>query len=379
MLRFLVAMAVVAAAAAAPSARLARPTRSKTPSIYDEMRAWKEGGYPELLQFPDGKGKSVWGTVVVEQPELAVKGLFRDLNDTVEYSDDELGAKNSDVKFHVYTKGNNYSSVEGTQVSLNLEDFLAAGWDPALPTKIVIHGFTNNIKSPIIQDIKNAYMTHSDYDVNVVGVDWGVLCPELLYITARLNVPFAGRRVGALLAFLIEQELTAAGRLHVIGHSLGAHVAGLSAKKLYETKGVRPQRVTGLDPAWPLFILTPETGRLNQDDAEVVDVIHTCAGLLGFPKGLGTTDFYPNGGRNQPGCGLDLVGLCAHGRSYEYFTESITEGKGYQADFCDNSSDARHGKCTGGEDEGCMGDEIQFKKKGSYYLKTDDLAPTKKC
>ena len=58
----------------------------------------------------------------------------------------------------------------------------------------------------------------------------------------------------------------------------------------------------------PLFLLTPATDRLNSTDATVVDVIHTCAGRLGFVSGLGTSDFYPNGGELQPGCGLDLFG-----------------------------------------------------------------------
>ncbi|XP_026272042.1 phospholipase A1 isoform X2 [Frankliniella occidentalis] len=377
MLRAFVAFVVfVAAATAAPSPR--HEPKTKTHRIQDEIQAWKEGGYPDFLQFADDSGKPVWGVVVGEQP--SVRGMFKDGNpfngDDADYSDEQLGASEDDVKFHVFTKGNNYSSVEGTQVTLDHEDFLAAGWEPALPTKIVIHGFTNSISSPIIQLIKDAYMTHGDY--NVVGVDWGVLCPNPLYVTARLNVPFVGKLVGKLMSFLIEQELATADKLHVIGHSLGAHVAGISAKSLNETEGQRPARVTGLDPAWPLFIITPDTDRLSKDDGVLVDVIHSCAGLLGFPTDLGTSDFYPNGGREQPGCGLDLTGVCAHGRSYEYFAESITKGKGYQADFCDSNSDARDGTCKG-PSEGCMGDEVQFKEQGSYYLKTDDVAPTKVC
>ncbi|KAE8752560.1 hypothetical protein FOCC_FOCC000682 [Frankliniella occidentalis] len=314
MLRAFVAFVVfVAAATAAPSPR--HEPKTKTHRIQDEIQAWKEGGYPDFLQFADDSGKPVWGVVVGEQP--SVRGMFKDGNpfngDDADYSDEQLGASEDDVKFHVFTKGNNYSSVEGTQVTLDHEDFLAAGWEPALPTKIVIHGFTNSISSPIIQLIKDAYMTHGDY--NVVGVDWGVLCPNPLYVTARLNVPFVGKLVGKLMSFLIEQELATADKLHVIGHSLGAHVAGISAKSLNETEGQRPARVTG---------------------------------------------------------------VCAHGRSYEYFAESITKGKGYQADFCDSNSDARDGTCKG-PSEGCMGDEVQFKEQGSYYLKTDDVAPTKVC
>lgn len=38
-------------------------------------------------------------------------------------------------------------------------------------------------------------------------------------------------------------------------------------------------------------------------DAEFVDVIHSCAGILGFKNPIGHIDFYPNGGgAPQPGC-----------------------------------------------------------------------------
>lgn len=77
-------------------------------------------------------------------------------------------------------------------------------------------------------------------------------------------------------------------------------------------RSVVPKRhrngVAGLDPAMPLFVLTPASDRLNSTDGHIVDVIHTCAGRLGFLAELGTSDFYPNGGEFQPGCGLDPFG-----------------------------------------------------------------------
>lgn len=48
--------------------------------------------------------------------------------------------------------------------------------------------------------------------------------------------------------------------------------------------------------------------RVDKTDANNVQVIHTCAGLLGLDKNVGTSDFYANGGRNQPGCSNDLLG-----------------------------------------------------------------------
>lgn len=59
-----------------------------------------------------------------------------------------------------------------------------------------------------------------------------------------------------------------------------------------------------MDPAGPSFkgqLLRMRT--LNRKDAEFVDVIHTDNTLFGFPRSLGSVDFYPNGAEDpQPGC-----------------------------------------------------------------------------
>lgn len=64
----------------------------------------------------------------------------------------------------------------------------------------------------------------------------------------------------------------------------------------------------GLDPAGPYINFDQTSGRLSADDAELVDVIHTNAGYLGEQPAVGDIDFYPNGGRNQPGCAFDFMG-----------------------------------------------------------------------
>ena len=54
----------------------------------------------------------------------------------------------------------------------------------------------------------------------------------------------------------------------------------------------------------PLFEILPgRDGHLDDTDAEFVDVVHTCAGALGYLNNIGHADFYPNGGTPiQPGC-----------------------------------------------------------------------------
>ena len=66
-------------------------------------------------------------------------------------------------------------------------------------------------------------------------------------------------------------------------------------------------RITGLDPAGPYFEFTDPNVRLDQSDAQFVDVIHTDGQThiqlgLGLLQPLGHADFYPNGGLEQPSC-----------------------------------------------------------------------------
>ncbi|XP_048506017.1 lipase member H-A-like [Athalia rosae] len=104
--------------------------------------------------------------------------------------------------------------------------------------------------------------------------------------------------IGRLLDQLILSGVSLTS-IHIIGFSLGAHVAGFAGKNV--KLGV-VRRITGLDPALPMFIAKDSAKRLHQTDAVYVDIIHTCAGTLGIKSHIGHADFYPNGGSEQSGC-----------------------------------------------------------------------------
>lgn len=129
----------------------------------------------------------------------------------------------------------------------------------------------------------------------------------------------------------------------VIGHSLGAHVAGICGKSI--SSGKLP-KIIGLDAASPLFSMNQPNERLAVGDAIFVETIHTAAGSLGLTAPLGDASFYPNGGRSQPGCGWDLSGACAHSRAIELFAESINSELGFYSWNCQSHDEIRRGRCN---------------------------------
>lgn len=132
-------------------------------------------------------------------------------------------------------------------------------------------------------------------------------------------------------------------KIILIGHSLGAHISGITGKKV--TAGKIP-KIFGLDPANPLFSYDKVNERIATGDARTVETIHTAAGLVGFTEPLGDINFYPNGGSYQPGCGIDLTGACAHSRSHKYFAESINTKVGFYGYQCQSHQEIKKGKCT---------------------------------
>lgn len=236
--------------------------------------------------------------------------------------------------------------------------------------KVLTHGWLNHGFSPMPESIKEAYLNVSD--LNIVVVDWGVAA-NVNYIVASYNVAQVGRLLTEFLNFLIGEGISM-NDVHLIGHSLGAHVVGIAGA--YVRKGPI-DTITGLDPALPLFTLGNPDARLDKHDARHVEVIHTCGGYLGFASPLGHMDFYPNGGTRQPGCGTDYRGFCAHNRAHMFFSESITSDVPFTAVRCKSYDEIYYyGYCNGTGDSLPMGGfDIHYGKEGIYYLKTNAEKP----
>ncbi|KAG6453189.1 hypothetical protein O3G_MSEX007987 [Manduca sexta] len=273
-----------------------------------------------------------------------------------------------DVQFRLFTRRNPFEF----QV-LKINDSASlwnSNFDFNRKVKVLTHGWLNHGDSPMPESIKEAYLNVSD--LNIIVVDWGNAA-NVNYILASYNVAGVGRILTDFLNFLIGEGVSM-DDVHLIGHSLGAHVVGIAGA--YVRKGPI-DTITGLDPALPLFTLGNKDARLDKHDARHVEVIHTCGGYLGFASPLGHIDFYPNGGTRQPGCGFDYRGLCAHNRAHMFFSESIISDVPFTAVRCKDYDELYYqGSCKGTGEKLIMGGfDIHYGKDGIYYLKTNADKP----
>ncbi|XP_071057677.1 pancreatic triacylglycerol lipase-like isoform X2 [Onthophagus taurus] len=236
-------------------------------------------------------------------------------------------------------------------------------FDAKKKTKFIIHGFIDTPLSNWVGDMKDELLKGED--MNVIIVDWaGGSLP--LYTQATANTRLVGLELGYFINYLVKNYGVNAADVHIIGHSLGAHTAGYAASMV---KGLG--RITGLDPAEPYFQGMPAHVRLDPSDAEFVDVIHTDGkGIFflgyGMSQPCGHLDFYPNNGKEQPGCDITqspLVPLtlirdgleeasrvlvaCNHVRAIKLFIDSINGQCPYIAHLCKSYEDFTSGKCFG--------------------------------
>ncbi|CAH2050165.1 unnamed protein product, partial [Iphiclides podalirius] len=218
------------------------------------------------------------------------------------------------------------------------------------PLKVIVHGWNNNGNTQMNPLITSAFLAVQD--ANVIVVDWNRLANSN-YNTAAAGVPNVGQHLGNFLVWLINTGGGNWNNVHLVGFSLGAHVVGNAGR----TAGGRASRVTGLDPAGPLW--SGNGNALGRNAGQYVESIHTDGHILGIMNAISHADFYPNGGKNpQPGC---WVSTCSHGRATELFAASVRFNR-FVGRRCANIWEAELSTCGGANFN--MGNAI-INKRGS--------------
>lgn len=184
-----------------------------------------------------------------------------------------------------------------------------------------------------------------------------VLQSILGYPAAVHNTKHVGECIAQLVSRIRE---TGNKDIHLIGFSLGAHVSNYASVSLRARDFTIP-RITGLDPAMPLFVTADVDNKLDASDAEFVDVIHTNALVQGKIEQCGHVDFYVNGGVYQPGCNANNVFQCSHHRAPEYFGESIRSVIGFWGWRCQSYIYYLFGMCTPSSDQQAVAGRLTYK------------------
>lgn len=233
------------------------------------------------------------------------------------------------------------------------------------------------------------YLLHFlQVNCNVLVADWQPRAAFPNYARAASSSAL----VGVLLSMLLQKMIQISNcslhpsNVHIIGFSLGAHAAGVCGRHFLNHTDFPLGRITGLDPAGPLFERSNMS--LSQDDAEFVDVIHTNAGKLsegklGLNKSIGHVDFYPNGGTDQPGCAFISESqdpACSHKRAQFLFIESLYRNCTFTSYYCKGGwEEFKTGKCTPPTNEsdiGAMGFySINATGRENQYLNTSNKSP----
>ncbi|XP_044732232.1 phospholipase A1-like [Chrysoperla carnea] len=336
-----------------------------------------EHGDSLTFQGEDGIWRTIDLTASLESDELYD---FHNLSwvDEPEYNDNILHGRDAivprkvsnHVSHSLYVRTDPDTPYDVTPV--NGRD---APFDINHPTKVIVHGWLENEDKNWLKSMKDKYFIGGNY--NVMIVDWQHYATMEYTIAAR-KTRNIGAYLGQVLVSLIKAEKIRVEDIHIVGFSLGAHVSGVAAKTILAQTGKKVGRITGLDPAAPLFeipLLASKKKRLIKEDALFTDVIHTCAGSLGFKRNVGHADFYPNKGENiQPGCGIIKNIVCSHNRAHLFYSESINSER-FVATACPSWKKYKKGKCNGNE-VATMGLYLDSTKaSGEYYLHTKSKAP----
>lgn len=204
-------------------------------------------------------------------------------------------------------------------------------FNASLPTVVYIHGYISSSSDAKAIQLKEALRKFDR--VNFISVDWERGARQI-YTVSMCNTLLVALEAVQLLQRLQALAGLQPRHVHLVGQSMGAHIAGYIGSRI---PGLG--RITGLDPAKPGFDHMPVQVRLDPNDALYVQVIHTDTGSeqwalpgFGMRDTCGHVDVFVNGGVLQPDCHdtarfLDhvMVGnvACRHNKAAHLFIATI--------------------------------------------------------
>ncbi|CAH0405502.1 unnamed protein product [Chilo suppressalis] len=267
-----------------------------------------------------------------------------------------------DVVFHLFTRANPSQS----QVLFPTESsILVSNFAPNKRTIFTIHGLQDF-------DNSNAFMVPAHMeaeDVNVIAVDWRAGSNTYSEGVSQANQ--VGLIISGFINLLNNQFSYPPSQIRIVGVGLGGHIAAIAGRLVV---GNIPH-IVAIDPS--LHGWSHHPGRLGTDAATIVEVLHTTAGIQGYDLPLGHIDFYPNGGSQQIGCGMDVS--CSHVYGVAFYAESIVAPNRGTPNFvgtaCDSHQQAMTMRCTGANNVNFGGAAVKTSGSGIFVFATNAVSP----
>jgi len=288
-----------------------------------------------------------------------------------------------------------YNNPGGEELALGAR---SCCFNPAKKTLLFIHGFQGDKRGSgqtMAMDALRRRNAFNNY--NHIAVDWHQLAASqgaTMYDIPAGNTERAGKRAAEMLLAMLGPGVPGFDNIHVVGHSLGSHVAGNMCREIETRIGRKCKHLTLLDPAAPKFVQdTLSDIAVKKSDAEYVEAIVTNGALnrpymaRGYAANARPDEYhaawYFNGGSVQPGCDsafmdsiTSVVGLdqqCNHPRSTVYYAEAMLNPGAFRGFRC--TMEAGIFGWIGWSDHGCLDSVISDRSQSA--LLTEDYGGNK--
>ncbi|XP_026731478.1 inactive pancreatic lipase-related protein 1-like [Trichoplusia ni] len=270
----------------------------------------------------------------------------------------------TDIIFHLFTRSNPQVS---QPIFPSINSILAASlFNPEVNTVITVHSNGEDVTGNFNAFVVTGHLQAEN--VNVLAVDWSKA--SSMYTEGLANAEQVGKVIADFINILSQSFSYMPSQVRIVGVGLGGHIAGIAGRNVI---GNLPY-IVAIDPSLHGWTHNPLI--LNKDDADVVEVLHATAGVLGYDFPLGDIDFYPNGGTYQFGCGIDSS--CSLTYGIAFYAESVTRGaedNEFVGTKCENYEEAIAQECAGARDAVFGGLESKTGASGVYSFKTNMVQP----
>ncbi|XP_043643610.1 pancreatic lipase-related protein 2-like isoform X4 [Drosophila teissieri] len=197
----------------------------------DDILASLDDEYEEAKHY-------AWNTCDKDLRESRGIGKFLDLPFIKKIASNlnPFGSKN--LRMHFYLFKREFPEC-GREVNFSIErKWKHCGFNASLPTRLMIHGWMSQSRGSFNRDVKNAYLKKGEY--NVIVADWSSSSANINYFSVVKLIETFGAQLAQFIRDLNRRFGADFDNMYLVGHSLGAQIAGSAGKRLKPNQAMPP-------------------------------------------------------------------------------------------------------------------------------------------